>query len=449
MPTDREQRTIQETDGSVLTVEESAGKKTQDGTVLVHLMRPCLGKGRGRHIYEAQMLERETNAGRFKNWPMYVDHRSPEAARKAQGLPRSLRDLGGRVVEAWWDPQVPADKEAGFGAGAVVAEAKPVPWVKELIDHDPQLVNVSLNTFATGVVPRTMGGRPAYVVEGFADEGSADWVTKPGAGGRVVELLEAAMDAADAEDEPVLETVSDEDLADHIRRHRPELAEALTTPTPGSGEEDIMETEQIQEATLEVLQSDAGKAAITAVVSEAATDAVSEALKNVLPEAIGAAAATIEEGARVAANQEVRRGRLTEQARKEIAEAKLPEKFEAASVKRVTEAIASIDDKRDPEDESKVTESAEDQVKALVETEIKDQKDLIGSVAPTRVSNPGGGSDDTVTEEDGEVSPYLDSVMETAGVDMEAAYGVKKVDAAKPAEKDKGDAEADKETAAA
>ncbi len=394
---------------------------TEPGTVLLHLMRPCLGKGRGRHIYEAGMLSREANSGHFDDWPMFVDHQSPAARKKAEGLPRSLRDVGGRILRTWWDGSVPA--EGDFGQGAVIAEARPVPWVRELIEHDPKLASVSLNTFATGIRPTTYNGRPAGIVEGFEDSGSADWVTKPGAGGRVVQLLEAAMedvepDASDSE----LSDFSDDELSAHIRRHRPQVAEAITNQ-PGPGEEDEMDDAQVQEATLASLRSDDGKAVIREVVQEAAQEAVGTALREVLPQAIGAAAETIEQGARDAATHEVRMGRLTERANEKIAEAKLPEKF-AAKAKRQF-AHVDLDDKLD-EESGEVTESAEEQLDALVEAHVTEAKDLIGSIRPTSVRSAGdGGSAEPgdVEESDYEGS-FLRHELQEAGIDTRAAWGI-------------------------
>ena len=98
-----------------------------DGLVPLYIIRPGIGRGRGKHLYEAEMLEREVAEGRFKGWKMYVDHQAPEAKKASGGLPRSIRDLGGFIKEAWWDGAVPADPDRGWGKGAVVGLAKPTP----------------------------------------------------------------------------------------------------------------------------------------------------------------------------------------------------------------------------------------------------------------------------------------------------------------------------------
>jgi hypothetical protein len=192
---------------------------SEDGTVLVHLIRPCVGRGRGRHLYEADMLER--NASVFKGWKMYVDHRSEQAQRAAGGLPRSIRDLGGRILESWWDPNVPA--EGRFGQGAVVGRCKPTPFVKALIDSDPELVESSINSTATGIRPVQHKGQRVNLVEGIAPRGSVDWVTEAGAGGKVVELMEATL----VEEAGALEAMDDDDFVAFMAETRPGLMEAL------------------------------------------------------------------------------------------------------------------------------------------------------------------------------------------------------------------------------
>ena len=90
------------------TVTLSEGALQPDGTVVLDLLRPCTGRGRGRHLYKPEMLRE--NAHKLSGWKMFVDHESEEARRKAGGLPRSIRDIGGRIIESLWNPNVPADR---------------------------------------------------------------------------------------------------------------------------------------------------------------------------------------------------------------------------------------------------------------------------------------------------------------------------------------------------
>lgn len=196
-----------------------------DGTVLLHVIRPGVGRGRGRHLYEADMLK--TNAEKFTGWRMYVDHLSPEARKAAGGLPRSIRDLGGRIVESWWDDNVPADEAKGFGQGAVVARAKPTPFVRELIENDPEIMEASISATATGVKPVEKGGQRVWMVEGIGPKGSVDWVTEAGAGGKVVSVMESVYEADNATEEAIFESFADDELLAALKLERPDLVAAL------------------------------------------------------------------------------------------------------------------------------------------------------------------------------------------------------------------------------
>jgi hypothetical protein len=447
---------IQET----ATVLEAAGGAVDDqGHVLIHLIRPCVGKGRGRHVYEADMLKRHAESGHFKDWPMFVDHESPAARRAAGGLPRSFRDLGGRVVETSWDDSVPAGD--GFGQGAVLAKVLPVPWIQEMIRHDPKLAAVSVNTFATGVKPTTRGGRPAYIVEGFDPEGSVDWVTRAGAGGKVVQLLEAAYegghDMHDDELKRVMEAMPDDRLAELLKDKRPAVAETLLT-TADHGEEDDVKPEELREAVQTELRSDETQTIIQEAVtkavsnSDAIQEAVTESLREVLPGAIGKAAEVIEEQAKGAATKAVRMGGLRDKAETAVEEAKrkgLPERFGQEVLERI--GTPDLEDKTD--DDGTVTESAEQQFDALLAAELKRATELVEAARPapaskrrrrTAVTENGAGGEGTqpddaaaiteAEEDEEDNAPYRESLQE-AGVDFHAAYGVPKP---KDKETDKG-----------
>jgi hypothetical protein len=194
----------------------------------MHLLRPCVGRGRGAHLYEAAMLQRD--AGVMAGWRMFVDHLSPEAQRKAGGMPRSVRDLGGRVIESWWDGTVPPDPKKGFGQGAVMGKVRPVKFVREMVEDDPEIVESSINATATGVKPVVRDGRRVLLVEGIAPKGSVDWVTEAGAGGRVVSLMESAYGSPDDEEAALLEAMTDEEFREYVAEHRPSLLEAVAVP---------------------------------------------------------------------------------------------------------------------------------------------------------------------------------------------------------------------------
>lgn len=217
-------------------VQVEEGSVQPDGSVLLQLIRPCVGKGRGRHLYPGEMLE--ANADKFVGWKMYLNHLSEAARRALGGLPRDVRDVGGIVDKSWWDGSVPA---AGrFGQGAIIGRVKPISLIRDLIDLDPRLVECSINATATGVKRGKVGNDEVWVVEGISNEppGSVDWVTEAGAGGQVASLMEAVYSKEDPV-ESFLDSLSYDELIEYMNDQRPDLAEAVAKrkPKPASGDD--------------------------------------------------------------------------------------------------------------------------------------------------------------------------------------------------------------------
>jgi hypothetical protein len=283
----------EETDGSGLIVESSRvivpkrGKLFEsDGSMKICVIRPCVSRGKRLGaaklppIYEAAMLQR--NAGVFSGWPMYMDHLIAEALEEmAEALreaadgtdllgwleerSRSIKELGGRIIESWWDPTVTFadDDDFGYRPGGVVARAIPQPEPKQMLEADPGILNVSINAWPTGARAgaaswsQTLRG---MIVEGIRRKpmGSVDWVFRGGAGGRplleedeefrarAVSLLEGVYSAARSKDRPKKRTqkVADKKLsemtADELRAHLKEegaegLIPALAESDNGNG----------------------------------------------------------------------------------------------------------------------------------------------------------------------------------------------------------------------
>ena len=77
------------------------GALNSDGTVNVIVIRPGVGRGRGKHYYSRDMLRE--NAQKFTGMRMYANHLSPEAKKALGGLPRPIEHVAGRLIETWWD----------------------------------------------------------------------------------------------------------------------------------------------------------------------------------------------------------------------------------------------------------------------------------------------------------------------------------------------------------
>jgi hypothetical protein len=171
--------------------DPSIVKFNADGTVDMVLLRPCNGRGVGRRIYEASVLQRD--AGKFAGLPMYDNHESEAAKRARQGLPRAPSELAGEIRESWWDPAftTPHDAQFDFGRGGVIGRCMLTEDMEKLVRRLPHAVKVSVATEATGLRPGVRNGKRGLVVEGFVcdpEQHSVDLVTRAGAGGAVASL---------------------------------------------------------------------------------------------------------------------------------------------------------------------------------------------------------------------------------------------------------------------
>lgn len=112
---------------------------------------------------------------------MYLDH--PGMAEETDRPERSVRDLVGRLVT-----------EAEYKDGALYAEAEFLPWAAPAIEALSDMVGLSIRAY--GTITESDDGP---VLTSFAGVESVDVVTKAGAGGQFVELLESARPAGVAE----------------------------------------------------------------------------------------------------------------------------------------------------------------------------------------------------------------------------------------------------------
>lgn len=174
----------------------------RDGLMVgrVAVIRPCMSRGariRGfAPIYEASMLAE--NAAVFGGWPMFADHALAEAlAEKLQERGRSIRDLGGRLLKTWFDPELVFEDDDSFGyrKGGVVGDYVPQPFIREMLEADPGVIEASINAWPSRVrigSPSWDRSKRGAMVEGIAKkpQGSVDWVPRGGAGGRPLNLSE-------------------------------------------------------------------------------------------------------------------------------------------------------------------------------------------------------------------------------------------------------------------
>ena len=466
-PPELQEQRVQRLVDRGLALDEATATEEQERSKLlpIHILRPCLGRGKGRHIYEANMLQE--NAHKFAGWRQYIDHLSPEARRAAKGLPRSIRDLGGRIVESYWDPNVPEDPTAGFGPGAVVGWSLPTPFIRELAENDPELVEASISANATGVQPTMRGGRRAWLVEGIEEKGTVDWVTEAGAGGRVVALMEAAYEE---DGMGLMESMTDEEFIAYVQEVRPHLLseqdDGDAEDAEDGGDDELAEMvaklkkknpklsdKQAQAMAKQALSKSAQEANteetddMGAITPEALQEALQsedfqEVLKPIIDERVKALveAAVAEERdliraeARADADRQLDLRDMRDAAHKQITEARLPDAFsnKAKALFEITDngPTGALDVVDDVDDDGKVTKKAEVKLTEAVAAVIEEERGMVASLSPTRVRGQGpgtptkrgengDGADDAPAKGEGTLYGAL---LQEAGVDPSKAW---------------------------
>jgi hypothetical protein len=216
-----------------------------DGTCKVAIIRPCVSRGRRVRnlppIYTPEMLAE--NAAVFNGWVMYMDHLTEGIVELMEKKGRSIRELGGRVVESFYRPDHRGadDDDYGYRPGAVVGRVLPQPPVRAMLEADPEILHVSINAYPKAVREGVAPWNPSLkgmLIEGIRrrPEGSVDWVPRGGAGGRVlqeweeaaVSLLEAYYDSErEDNDMPNWKNMNAEQLTEALQKENPELAKEL------------------------------------------------------------------------------------------------------------------------------------------------------------------------------------------------------------------------------
>jgi hypothetical protein len=400
---------------------KEGGVFDEKGRVPVIVIRPGLGRGRGRHLYEAAMLEE--NASKFAGWKQYVDHLSPEARKAAGGLPRGVRDLGGRLQETWWDPSIPADDL--HEAGAVLGMSRPTRQIRELIDDDPLLVEASISATATGVHPKMHGGQQAWCVEGINDRGSLDWVTEAGAGGRIAPLLESIYADEREVELALVESLDPDELREHLRaRGQSTTPAARRTTEPPEGGDDHMEIKP--EALAEALS--ASPTILVEAIGKSLTESAEvQAFVDKLVEAkLGDEREILEATAQARVDRAFELAGLERLAHKMIAESKLPESWQEGLRERYSlnenRPTDALNVENDLDDDGKVTKSAKDKLTESLEGDIKAERKRLAEANPTRVRGAGGSSElaEAAEPKEGEQpkdgpKPYWAEVLSEAG----------------------------------
>jgi hypothetical protein len=151
----------------------------QDNTIDLKLIAPGWGSS---GYYSADVLRADGPAA----WPagthMYLDH--PTESEAKDRPERSVRDLAAVTVST------PDFRESGPAGPGLYAKASVLPQYAEIIDALAPHIGVSIRahgSFNEGEVE----GRKGRVITRISKGESVDFVTKPGAGGKVLALMES------------------------------------------------------------------------------------------------------------------------------------------------------------------------------------------------------------------------------------------------------------------
>lgn len=189
MPEETMETSDQQFDGDVIPLEEHAVGR--DGTIEMRLIQPGWGSS---GYYPKEVLERDGP----KVWPagthMYLDH--PTETESRERPERSVRDLAAVTISN------PVYQENGKAGPGLYAKATVLPQWKETIDALAPFIGVSIR--ASGAYEGgEADGREGKIIKSLVKGHSVDFVTKPGAGGKVLAIMESMRQESLPQNEPL------------------------------------------------------------------------------------------------------------------------------------------------------------------------------------------------------------------------------------------------------
>jgi hypothetical protein len=164
--------------GDLVPLTEKAVAK--DGGLKIKLIQA--GQGSSGY-YPAETLKRDGPKVFTSGLHMHLDH--PSVSEEADRPERSVTTLAGTLTsDARWEEQGPAGP--GLYADAKV-RSDLAPLIEELAPH----IGVSIRALGKAGTSE-IGGKRVRTIEGITQAKSVDFVTVPGAGGKVLDLVESA-----------------------------------------------------------------------------------------------------------------------------------------------------------------------------------------------------------------------------------------------------------------
>lgn len=148
-------------------------------TIPIKLIQPGWGSS---GYYPAAVLAKDGPNAWKAGTHMYFDH--PTESESKERPERSVRDLAGVIVS---DPVYEEHGKAGPG---LYAKASILPQYRPLIEQLAPHIGVSIRAHGT-FAPGEVDGKKGRIIERIDSGESVDFVTKPGAGGKVLAMWES------------------------------------------------------------------------------------------------------------------------------------------------------------------------------------------------------------------------------------------------------------------
>lgn len=141
--------------------------------------------------YSRSLLERDGPTAFPAGTLMFLDH--PGATEAVDRPERSVRDLAARIITT------PVYETSGPGVDkpGLYAQIEVFPHQQPTVDSLAEAMGVSIRASGTSD-PGEADGRTGPIITSLVHGHSVDFVTKAGAGGRLVEVLEAAREASES-----------------------------------------------------------------------------------------------------------------------------------------------------------------------------------------------------------------------------------------------------------
>lgn len=217
--------------GDLVPLAEKAVKT--DGTASIKIIAP--GQGSSGY-YPADVLKRDGPKVFAEGTHVYLDH--PSVSEESDRPERSVKDLAGSLTgPATWN-------ENGTAGPGLYA---PVKFIDSVAPHVNAIAAISgMSIRAAGTVgTREVDGKKVRTIESIDVAHSVDVVTKPGAGGKVLDLIESARNRKPADP---AEGVNEVDKAE-FEATKTALAEAQSQIAEMKGRIEAQEKRE-QEAAL-------------------------------------------------------------------------------------------------------------------------------------------------------------------------------------------------------